>query len=127
MENGKCKKTTTKPATEVEGKPTYSCPDGFTKEPDNSACCRVEVIEGDYYCENQNAELVGNKCKVTIPGGEVIGYSCPAGYTKDGKYCYKKTTKKINATSKTVITYEYKWSYFKSLPGWTRTGKTRNA
>lgn len=127
MDGNKCKKTTTIPADETTGEPTYSCPDGFTKEPDNSACCRVETIEGDYYCENSNAVLEGNKCKITIPGGEVIGYSCPNGYTKEGKYCYKKTTKKINATSKTVVTYEYKWSYFKSLPGWTRTGKTRNA
>lgn len=122
-----CKKTTTTPATEVPGKITYSCPEGFTLDPSEPSCYRVDKIEGDYYCENSQAELIGKQCKITIPGGEVIGYKCPTGYIRDGKYCYTKVTKKVTATSKTVVSYQYKWSYLKSIPGWTRTGRTRSA
>lgn len=125
-EGDACQKTTTKPAEEVPGKVTYSCPEGYINE-ENKSCYKNETTEGDYYCENEKAELVGNKCKITTPGGKVTGYKCPNGYTKNAKYCYKYVSKKINATSKTVLTYEYKWSYLKTLPGWTRTGKTRSA
>lgn len=118
-----CYKTVETPATEHPGEIHYSCPDEFTLE--GKKCCKTIKTDDKYYCSDPDAVLEGHKCIITIPA-HIVGYKCPKGYIKDGKTCYTKVTKKKRAISRTVVSYQYKWSSFKSLYGWTRTGKTRS-
>lgn len=123
LEGENCYKTTDVPATEIPGQIHYSCDTDWTLE--GTQCCETIKTDDEYYCTNPDAVLEGDKCIITVPA-YISGYKCPTGYTKKGKNCYKKVTDKTRATSKTVVSYQYKWSYFKSLYGWTRTGKTRS-
>lgn len=123
IEGSTCSKVVSTPATEVKGDTTYSCDTGWALE--GKSCCQTEKTDDKYYCEDTSAILEGNKCLTTVPA-HIVGYKCPDGYTKKDNSCYKTVTKKVRATNKTVVRYQYKWSSFKSLYGWTRTGKTRS-
>ncbi len=103
-----CYKTTedTQPATK---KVTYKCSEG---------------------------KLDGTKCileKGTTNAIKNTEYTCPSGFTKynigASSTCVKKTTGTANPTVSTqnVTKYKYQWSAETSLPGWERTGKTRQS
>ncbi len=118
--------------TEPTNKVTYNytCPEGYTQSGtgENTTCTKTVESKSNYYCENSDEELVGNKCIKTVKGG-IKGYSCPDGYLLNKDKCVKKT---IDCTTpeeitNTSVTYEYKWSSDPSLEGWTQTGKTRSS
>ena len=82
----------------------YTCPTGYTKsgEGEKTVCSKVVQGQGNYYCENANAVLNGTKCILTIPGG-IKNYTCPSGYTLNGKKCTKTTKNFRLLTTKIVI------------------------
>ncbi len=115
-------------ATKVIGDTTYSCPSGYNEEGNgtNLKCYVTRTNNGDYYCDNANQTLKGNKCYEEIKS-ELTGYTCKDGYTLEGNKCVKTCTKKIDATAstKSVSNTSTKWSTEKTLNGYTSTGKYR--
>lgn len=106
----------------------YTCPADYTKEGsgEDTTCKKTVTGTTTYYCKNDNETLKGDKCYSTVKGA-IKGYSCPTGYTKNGTVCVSYKTETINATAsqKETSSYEYKWSEYSTLEGWTATGKTR--
>lgn len=105
---------------------TYTCPTGYTNTTNNNqVTCYKEVKNNDtYYCSDANAKLVGTKCEIEKPGTKK--YVCDKGILSNGKcYVYKNTVidKKVDDCKETT---EYIWSPTETLPGWERTGNTRN-
>ena len=125
LEGKKCKLTTNATATDIY---SYTCPEGYTKsgEGENTKCSKVIKTEGELYCEDANATLVGNKCVKTVKG-EITGYTCPTDYTLNGDKCIKTTLITIDATvsTQTSTSYKYMWSTKKYVEGWEFTGKTK--
>ena len=152
-DNNMCVKTidATKNTTETQ----YTCPEGYTKEgttcyktiepteeitykyscpedyeltnKDNKPICFKEIESTtEYYCEDKEATLQGDKCIVNKKGG-LKGYTCPKDYILNGDKCVLERTTCIDATleTNTTTTYEYTWSTNKYLEGWTPTGNTR--
>ncbi|MGM9834939.1 MAG: hypothetical protein ACI31M_04095 [Bacilli bacterium] len=107
---------------------TYTCPAGYTKNGSGASttCSKKVSSDSEYYCENKDAQLKGTKCYYTVKGN-ISGYSCPAGYTKNGTKCTKTNLISIKATAKQIstVSYKYTWSQSKTLEGWTATGKQR--
>lgn len=114
--------------TEGYASTTYYCPTGYTSSGSGSSlkCSKQVTGSSTYYCEDANARLDGNKCHVTIKGS-ISGYTCPAGYTRNGTKCSKTNTIIIDATASTSTSksYKYTWSNSQTLDGWIATGKTR--
>lgn len=107
---------------------TYSCPSGYTPNGSGASmtCSKKESSNSSYYCENKDATLKGTKCYYKVKG-TISGYTCPAGYTKNGTKCTKTTLESIKATAKqtSTVSYKYTWSQNKTLDGWIATGKQR--
>ena len=80
---------------------TYTCPSGYTK--DGSKCYRMvtktDTKDATITCA-KGYSLSNGKCVKTYEEKETINatktsgaYTCPDGYTKDGKKCYRMVTK----------------------------------
>ncbi len=106
----------------------YTCPDGYkaTGSGKDTICSKIVTGNKTYYCADAEATLKGDKCYKKTKG-DVIGYTCPDGYSRDGKYCYKTENKIIDAIKNedNNTTYKYTWSNNKTLDGWEFTGNTR--
>ncbi len=108
LNGNKCYKTTEKHIAASKNT-TYTCQEGYTK---NGKKCTY-----DY-------NITQNATKNTT-------YTCPSGYTKYGtgssSTCTKGNVSYTNPTtsSKSVTKYRYQWSPETSIPGWERTGETR--
>jgi len=131
--------------------PTYSCPNGGTLSGTTCNITSSSSTSPTYVCTNgsliggvckivtidkkaptyscNNGVLSGKTCITTSVLTEQVDYECATGYKRVGTMCIRTTTSSsiINATPKykQVTSKEYKWSRLTSLPGWTRTGKTR--
>jgi len=107
---------------------TYSCPTGTNLQEgsgSNLKCWKVTEGSITYKCK-AGYTLDGKECwKKIIDTTTVL--ECPSGYKLEGKVCNKYKEEEKKATEKKVTTskYEYKWSSKTSLSGWDRTGKTR--
>ena len=81
-----------------------------------------------YNCDKYGSEykVSGTKCIKRIEG-EIIGYTCPEGYTLSGTKCTKQSSETIPATvtKQTATSYKYIWSECSYLEGWEFTGKTK--
>ncbi len=125
--DGECVKVSD--ATKVEGRVTYTCPDGYLSRGSGAStiCYKKTSTESYYYCKNSSLTLEGKLC--TSPEKvEFLRYSCPKGYSLSGDMCYRTSktpailaTKVSEASSRT----EKIWSKEKILDGWTWTGKTK--
>lgn len=124
--------TTCYKTTEVEKEEVYkyTCPEGYvqTGEGENTKCTKTVAVSGEYYCEDNSATLVDDKC-IKKKKGVIRGYECPVGYVKEGTMCIKKNVHCVYPTP-TVIEeakYEYTWSLKPQLDGWEKTGNKRIA
>ena len=117
---------TIEPTEEITYK--YTCPEGYNlTDKDNEKICYKKIESTtEYYCEDKEATLQGDKCIVNKKGG-LKGYVCPQDYILSGDKCILERTTCIDATleTNTTTTYEYTWSTNKYLEGWTPTGNTR--
>ena len=105
----------------------YSCPSGTTySEGSGSSLKCYKVISGtiSYKCSDSRYTLDGKYCVRTITTTAKV---CDKGYKLENNKCnkYKTTKTKAKKNSKTSSYYTYKWSEETSLPGYTKTGKTR--
>ena len=119
---------------------TLSCPNGGKLQ--GSKCVisgsytyKATKSNGEKYCPN-GGDLSGDYCVVTkttdykanVTDGKTTK-TCPnGGSLKDDGLCYvNKLSKSYKATLNTRKQYytNYKWSREESLPGWVRTGETR--
>ncbi len=127
-ENMICKKTTNINEEEITEESTYTCPDGYNSIGSGKDMVCSKVVSGTktYYCADADATLKDGKCYKKTQGG-ITGYTCPEGYSLDGKYCYKTEDETIDATENvdTNTTYKYTWSNNETLDGWEFTGNTR--
>jgi conjugal transfer mating pair stabilization protein TraN len=126
LEGNKCKITINATPKDVY---TYTCPEGYTKsgEGENTKCSKTISTPGEYYCEDAEAKLQGDKC-VKVIKGKIDHYTCPDdSYTLYGDKCVKNTTETIDATATTTYqtSYQYTWSKSTTLAGWEFTGKTK--
>ncbi|MBR1417320.1 MAG: hypothetical protein IJ572_05885 [Bacilli bacterium] len=118
--------------TEPTNKKTYkyNCSEGYTKngEGEKTTCTKKVESTTTYYCEDEDEELVGDKCVKVVKGG-IKGYTCPEGYILNKNKCVKKTLEcaPLQEVTNTSTTYEYTWSSDPYLQGWTQTGKTRTS
>ena len=106
---------------------TYSCPSGTTYQTGSGSSLRCyKVIEGtiSYKCTDAGYKLKDKKCIKTITTTEKV---CEKGYKLESGKCnlYKVVKTKATEHKKTSSYYTYKWSKEESLPGYTKTGKTR--
>lgn len=107
----------------------YSCPVGTNLQEGSGAnlrCYKVKEGSVTYGCADSSYTLSGDKCYKTI-NEESTSYKCKDGYKLEGTVCNKYTQEKKKATSKKVTSksYKYQWSTKTSIPGWTKTGKTK--
>ena len=105
----------------------YSCPSGTTDQEGSGANLKCyKVTEGTitYKCTDAGYKLSGKKCIKKITTTEKV---CEKGYKLESGKCnlYKTTKTKATESKKTTSYYTYKWSKEESLPGYTKTGKTR--
>ena len=119
---------------------TLTCPNGGKLQ--GSKCVifgsytyKATKSNGEKYCPN-GGNLSGDYCVVTkttdykanVTDGKTTK-TCPnGGNLKDDGLCYvNKLSKSYKATLNTRKQYytNYKWSREESLPGWVRTGETR--
>jgi hypothetical protein len=108
----------------------YVCPSGYTKayEGGKYVCYKYTKTNGNYYCEDADAELdLVNKTCTTVTKGGITGYTCPTGYTQNNDKCTKYSNIVIDATvsTSTYTSYEYTWSEKSYLEGWVATGATK--
>ena len=108
----------------------YVCPSGYTKayEGGKYVCYIYTKTNGNYYCEDADAELdLVNKTCTTVTKGGITGYTCPTGYTQNNDKCTKYSNIVIDATvsTSTYTSYEYTWSEKSYLEGWVATGATK--
>ena len=117
---------------------TYSCSNGSTPN-SNHMCSETTTIyekansNTTYSCKTGTLKdklcIVSNN--TTINPNINVSYNCPVGYTKQGlaatSICTKGNVITVNPTKSTkeVTKYRTKWSTETSIPGWTKTGKTR--
>ena len=125
LEGKKCKLQINANAEDIY---SYTCPEGYTKSGEgvNTICSKVIRTEGEYYCEDSAATLVGNKC-IKTEKGDITGYTCPEDYILQGTKCTKTSVVTIDATvsTETTTSYKYMWSTSKYVAGWEFTGKTK--
>ncbi len=115
----------------------YYCDYGYTLS--GSTCYKTTdeykapSVNTSYSCAE--GTLSGSKCVMNTTDSKNATvnttYTCPKGYTKYGEnantICTKGKLEYIDVTksSSQVTKYRYQWSTKTSIPGWERTGKTR--
>ena len=109
---------------------TRSCPSGWNSSgTGNNLICFRNVTNGALFCQDANAQLVGDKCHTTIPGHKT-GYRCEdPKYTLDENRCFivvkGAQSKPATKTTREETVWTYSWSTSTQLEGWTATGRKR--
>ena len=116
-----CKKTVS--AHISTSKDEYVCPSNYitTGTGKNTKCYQTRQSDSTYYCERDNATLVGKVCYFTVEG-KLEGYSCPTGYSQNGTTCIKNTT---DTQSPIWTNTDYIFSKHNYVDGYQRTGTVK--
>ena len=125
--NNKCVKEMEPTITDND---IYTCPEGYTKTSSGSStrCYKKTTTDAYYYCSNQEATLVGDRCVIEAKT-YFVKYNCPSGYSINGSICVRNKGREtmdatyVNGGERT----ETIWSSTQNLVGWTYTGNTKYA